>query len=556
MSTQSRKSSVGSSRVERSVRERFNPLPMISPSIITSWHSRFRQGWLREAALMWDEIEDTDDTCKVTAAKRKKSVARHGYKFETVDNSRRARQHMETLKYFYDNLVSTSAIEPDERGGVPLLLRQMQDSVGKRYAVHEKLFELRDGRLTATLNFCPLWWFERTTGRLRYLLEDGDSEGVEMDRKDWMITTGDGVMRACAVAYMFKHFPLQDWLVYSERFGHRAVKGSVDAEPGDAAWTQMEDTVYSLAAGDGVVISDGSDIDTIDFGSAGDLPYDALISRMERAIMTLWRGGDLATQSAPDSVGSNLQDDEVDILDSDDTANCTDVLNEQLDRDVIRLVHGDATPLAFIVINAPVKDDRKIELETDKGLDDMGYEEEIEELQRRYSRPTLKAKAKPEAVAPAAAPVVDGEASAGNPAKAVKAKAGEDLDDAIANERRPGFFARLFRRSVANERQDDLDDALEALGDKAAESLAAAAAQTVGGPAAADLTPFYRRIAAAIELDDDAMEDELIAIYNEAPSALEALIANPAIAAPLADLFATAIVNGAVEGARMQEGAQ
>jgi len=109
---------------------------------------------------------------------------------------------------------------------------------------------------------------------------------------------------------------------------------------------------------------------------------------------------------------------------------------------------------------------------------------------------------------------------------------------------------------VANERQDDLDDALEALGDKAAESLAAAAAQTVGGPAAADLTPFYRRIAAAIELDDDAMEDELIAIYNEAPSALEALIANPAIAAPLADLFATAIVNGAVEGARMQEGAQ
>jgi len=266
--------------------------------------------------------------------------------------------------------------------------------------------------------------------------------------------------------------------------------------------------------------------------------------------MTLWRGGDLSTQSAQDSVGAELQDDEIDILDTDDTANCTDVLQEQLDRDVIRLVHGDATPLAFIVINAPVKDDRKIELETDKSLGDMGYEEDLAELQRRYGRPTLKAKAEAAAAADTAAPAQQAPA-----AKPAKAKDSEDLDDAIANER-PGFFARLFGRSVANERADALDDAIEALGDKAAESLQAAAAQTVGSAFAADMQPFYQRIAAAIELDDEAMEDELIAIYNDAPDALEALLANPAVAAPLADLFATAIVNGAVEGARLTEGGQ
>jgi hypothetical protein len=209
-----------------------------------------------------------------------------------------------------------------------------------------------------------------------------------------------------------------------------------------------------------------------------------------------------------------------------------------VDREVIRLVHGDASPLANIIVNGPVRDDRAIELETDKGLDEMGYEQELTDLQRRYQRPTLKRKEGPpsdERGAPS------GGRAAGSGDRGPQAL---DVIEAVANER-PGFWARLFgRRSVANETASASADPADVV----ASELLAAAMQAAGKAAATDLQPLAARIAAALEIEDDeAMLDELIAIHNDMPELFGDIARSPALAAPIADALTAALVNGAAE---------
>src|SRR5581483_658121 len=54
----------------------------------------------------------------------------------TTDDSPEALRQKQALEYFYNHLTATTALEPDERGSMGLLVRQMMDAVGKRYAVH------------------------------------------------------------------------------------------------------------------------------------------------------------------------------------------------------------------------------------------------------------------------------------------------------------------------------------------------------------------------------------------------------------------------------------
>ena len=41
----------------------------------------------------------------------------------------------------YNHLTTTTALEENETGGLGLLIRQMMDAVGKRYAVHEIVWQ-------------------------------------------------------------------------------------------------------------------------------------------------------------------------------------------------------------------------------------------------------------------------------------------------------------------------------------------------------------------------------------------------------------------------------
>ena len=330
---------------------RFSPIRGLTPEVLSRQMDNFATGYLREFALTMDAIERRDDVLQCVAPKRKGAVARSGYEIVTVDESREAKKHKEALEYFYNNLRVVNSIDLHEVGGTKLLVRQMMDCVGKRYSVHEILWRIDpgSGKLTAELRWVPLWFFENITGKLRFLQSDYTTYGVDLDPEGWMVSVGQGIMEACAVAYMFKHLPLKDWLIYCEKHGMPGIQGKTDAAKGSEEWDAMADAVAAMAADCSCVTNRGDEISKIDLGTTGQLPYPAMVERMDRAMAALWRGADLSTMSkGQDAVGASVQGGETAILEQDDAEMIADTLNMQLEPLVIKYLFGEGVkPMAY-----------------------------------------------------------------------------------------------------------------------------------------------------------------------------------------------------------------
>ncbi len=305
-------SQISEIRVKHSLRARFNPIKTLTPDSLSTMLDEFSAGYLRSAALTWDAIERRDDVIFGVAMKRKKSISRLNWEVLTIDDTDIAKRQQAALVYFYNNLTATNACDCNECGGFSLLVRQMMDAIGKKYAVHEIIFNLNESKnstdmqITANFRFVPLWFFENRDGKLKLLLNEGSTEGVELEPGAWLITVGDGLMEACSIAYLFKHLPLRDWLVYCERNGMPGVKGVTDAPPNSQQWECAREAVEDFGAEFHALMSRGTDIEAIDLSASGQLPYPALIDRMDRAIAALWRGSDLATLSRSNGTGASL----------------------------------------------------------------------------------------------------------------------------------------------------------------------------------------------------------------------------------------------------------
>lgn len=338
-------------RLRRSRRAAFNPVRNLTPESLTRQLDSFHAGSLAEAARLWEVIEQRDDIVKSVATKRKKAPARFGWDIIAEDNSPQALRHKASLEKFYQSVETTSAIDQNERGGMALLIRQMMDAIGKRYAVHEIVWRPQAGAeasLSASFRFVPLWFFENRTGKLRLLPNDATQEGQSLRDGEWLITTGDGLMEATSVAYLFKHLPLRDWLVYCERNGMPGVRGVTDAAPGSAEWDEALDAVQQFGTDFRALMSSGTEIEVVDLTHGNNLPYPALIERMDKTIATLWRGSPMGTIQ-DSGAGISLMGKETALIEREDVIHLSEILHGQVDCWVTQYLFGEA-PRARIQI--------------------------------------------------------------------------------------------------------------------------------------------------------------------------------------------------------------
>ena len=360
-------------RATHSARGRFSPVRNLTPETLGRLLDAFHAGELAATARLWESIEQRDDVLKAVAAKRKKAPGRFGWEIETYDSGEEAAAHAEALDYFYRHLTTADAVDGNYEGGFALLTRQMMDAVGKGYAVHEIVWQPQaDGSLTARLAFVPLWFFENRTGRLRFLGSEGAREGTDLEPGGWLISTGDGLMEASSIAYLYKHLPLRDWLVYCERNGMPGVRGVTDAPPGSDEWEAALEAVRDFGAEFHALMSRGTEIESIDLSSRSALPYPGLVERMDTAIVTLWRGASMGTMTERGS-GVTLQLREAKLIERDDAEHLSDLLHAQLDRWILRYRFGEGTtPRAGIKVrhreaglrDEQVEDVREIVAET------------------------------------------------------------------------------------------------------------------------------------------------------------------------------------------------
>ncbi len=534
-----RESAVTPERVRVYLRSRFNPIRGLTPESLSRQLDDFRAGYLREFAMTMDVIEDRDDILKCVAPKRKKSVARNDYDILTVEDSPRAKRHKDVLEHFYNNLTCTSAVNLNQRGGLRLLIRQMMDAVGKEFSVHEMIFHPSPEGLSAEFRFVPLWFFENRTGRLRFLEREGAVDGVDLDEGGWMITVGDGLMRACAVAFMYKHLPLRDWLIYSERHGMPGIQGKTDAKKNSTEWNDLAEAVQGFAAEFACVTSRDDSIEKIDMSTSGQLPYPKLVERMDRALSAIWRGADLSTLSA-DNKGASVQTEETDVLEADDAAMISETLNAYADKWAIYYATGDDQPLAYVQIKTSTRQDIQKDLAIDEFLVNHGAPVGITGTLERYGRPMPDKEDElltPAKVETAGIPRDAGQATASN------AKTGT-AGTAVSNALEPAVSAgqsgtarpvpTLFE--VGTPYQEDR------LAANALDRLAAAQAEV--------LQPVRSRLAEIMRIDDPEYQRAALRNFvRDLPAMLEQVNREPGTADVIEGLIAAGLLNGAIEGA-------
>lgn len=378
---------------------RFNPLRSLTPERLAGALDSAAAGWLREAALIYETIEQREAIVRSVMTKRRASVARRDWQIIIPDKKDpRAEAHKQTLEYFYNNLTVTDATDLNVRTGMAGLLRQMMDAVIQRYAVHEIVWKPAAAGLTAELRRVPIYFFECRSGALRFVGPETRADGIPLEKDGWMITVADGLGEALSICYMFKRLAVQDWLAFSEKFSVPGVLGRTSAAKDSDAGIAMRDSVIAYCSEwQGVIYGDDNTIpkplEIIQTPGGANVPQQLLAEYMDRAIATLVRGGDLSTISRKDGTGSNSQRDETAALIEDDCAMVSETLQTQLDRLVIRMVHGDETPAAYVVVCPPANKDLEKDLAIDTGLQALGLRQDPQDLGERYGRAIMKRQA-------------------------------------------------------------------------------------------------------------------------------------------------------------------
>lgn len=380
-------------RVFRWKQNRFNPIRGLTPEVLARQLDEFRGGFLRAFALTMDSIARRDDVLRTVIPKRKAAIS--NCELEIIQDPRAdvatAAQHADALRAFYDGVEVTDALDMNKRRGVSLLIEQMMEAVGTFYSVHEILWRPSAEGLTARFNRVPLWFFENTTGRLRFLKDDYAIYGEEMDATGWMVTVADGLMEACAVAYMYKHIPMKDWLTYCEKHAMPGIVGKTKARKGQDGWEDMKAAVADIAANFSAVIGDEEEITKVDFSAQGELPYPKLVDAMNRTLASIWRGADLSTISSGsgEGTGASLQGTEEHGLKCSDAKMVSETLNAEVDAKVIGWHFGEGVkPAAYARVVVPPLMNQQAELAVDAFLRDSGAPLGVKATLERYGRTT------------------------------------------------------------------------------------------------------------------------------------------------------------------------
>lgn len=398
-------STITPGRVTLSVRMRNNPIKGLTFEKLVNYLDQWQLGFFRLAGMAWDKMERRDYQLQIVRPKRLKSVARHGYDIliqDDLDESEQAlaQEQKDFLSTFYDNAVATTALNPDEEGKMSLLVRQMMDAVGKYYAIHEIVWRPNfdgQGNLTAKFINVPVWWVEGTRGKLRFLQSEFQVYGVDMLPGEWLITCGDGVMEACSVVYLMKAMLLKANLSFLDKFGMPGIHGETDAQKGTAEWDNFVEAVQEFGQEWATVTNRGAKINIVEVkGGGGNAGYEKLLEVFDRAVTQIWRGSDLGTKSSQHGTGASLQEDESEILETDDAKMVEETLNAKVTKYALAWKYGPDTPtLAYIKLRTTPRRNIQDDLAVDDFL--SGFQDKegrtllgVQTTLERYARPVPK----------------------------------------------------------------------------------------------------------------------------------------------------------------------
>jgi phage gp29-like protein len=435
-------------------------------------------------------------------------------------------QQQEFLKDFYDNVTATDALNPNKEGGFALLVRQMMEAVAYYYAVHEIVWEPKeDGTLSAKFIYCPIWWFEGVRGKLRYLDSEFQVWGREMDDNEWLVTCGDGLMEAVGIIYMLKHGSLKAWVSYLDKFGMPGLLGKTHAKKDTAEWIAMKEALIEFSNEWATVIGGcagelaENDISLIEAkNSENGKAFESLIEKLDKAITSLFRGGDLGTSSQRNSQGASLQGDESEVLETDDLAMIEERLLHVSQIALAWRFGNDVKPMAYIKLRTSPKKDFAADIAVDQFLTSIQGKLDTQETYERYVR-SVPPGTPQELSAPQQQP---GQGSGG----------GTSLEQSAMRQLGRGAFAqtRNGNGELANDKFDE------------------AAMREFSRAYASDVQPLVERLKAIYRIEQpEVFRNRMASFLNELERVKKALGHDNEVSLALQKVLAAALANGISE---------
>jgi hypothetical protein len=365
-----------------------NALWGANPDTLVTAVTAYHAGNIAQLAKIVDAYERQDDVAATGRMKRDASVARCEHTVlieEGHEDDPRAQLHRETLQRFWATIRCTSAFNRAERGGIRLLKKQMMSARTHGWSAHNILWHTDGGALRAEFVQIPMWHFENLTGELRFREHVTDWYGVPLWDGGWLINSATPIGPAVALACCAKRMSLQDWMLFSERAATPGLLGKTAAAPGTEAWNNLCEMLRRWSRAWTGAVDKDTEITPVNLNT-GTPPMPQLVERMDRAIAALYRGADLSTISKGEGLGASLQGEESDMLESDQCAEISEALHEQVDRFVIRFMCGDDEPLAYIWIEPVSKPDVESNTKIDDHLAKFGIRLSKRDMLQRYGR--------------------------------------------------------------------------------------------------------------------------------------------------------------------------
>jgi phage gp29-like protein len=393
---ESGQSQFNQARIEWAIRLRYSPMPRVDPEYLATLLNAFRIGDLRNIGKVWEIMMERDGELRLNAGKRASDLA--GQTWSIVDDgSADGKAHADALKYFYENLRATAALDQDVIGGVDLLLKQLATAHSHYYSAHEMIMRVDNAaqrHVTAEFRHTPIWFFESRRGYLAYLPGILDLYGQPCLRGEWLTCVGEGWMRPLCMAFCTKMFTLRDWQIWCLRYAGGFLEGIVDEAPGSQGWQDAKSSLETLA-NDGAVLHSPKVV--LKFleqqAGKGQAGFEPLVEMVNRLYAKCYRGVDLATGSRMSSpngggnaVGASVQQEESGIFLADDLKWANGILHDRVDRPIIAYLFNQE-PRAKFVLQRPDDDTSAADLAAAQVLIPLGLPIAITEAQKRFNWP-------------------------------------------------------------------------------------------------------------------------------------------------------------------------
>ena len=387
-------------RIEWAIRLKYSPMPSLDMDILSGQLNAFRIGDFRQIGKTWEVMMEKDGELAVNSDKRKADAS--GLEWQIVsDGSPDGDRHAASLQYFYENLTATEALEQDVTGGADELIYQVASALDYRFSVHEMLMRVDNAaarEVTAEFRHTPLWFFEARRGYLGYMPHIFDMYGIPCVQGEWLTAVNIGWMRPLCMAYAMKMFPLRDWLLFCTRYGSGFLDATTDAAINTDEWTQAQEALQALANDGAVLHNSGVTFKFLEQSARNSLPFHPIVEMINGLYAKCYRGADLATGSrssggqksgggegggSKNPVGASVQKEESGIFLIRDAKWLTGVMNERVDRPVIRYLYNQE-PRAWWVLMPPLDDTSTQDLAALQGLVPMGFKVMLKEVYKRF----------------------------------------------------------------------------------------------------------------------------------------------------------------------------